>query len=254
MLVFGRGCLRNIARDPGDLLAVTDIPDFDELKAQLLALLLTPFGAAGAVLLGIYLLWKKVMSYVEAAIGAVRAGRELQNQLARGLKRHDGGVWYAVATTLIALSVQFAWLTSTILFGNLISLVFGERSENDGRNIRSFGQLFGVLQWDGVVQVYVLICVVSLLVSYRFAKTDSAPVLLFLLCGLPGLFWGVLGAVGATIATVVHLAGVQVKGLDTAQQLGSIWLLVAVGLLFLVVTYMALTSPAAIRRSWRTVT
>ncbi|GAB3003000.1 hypothetical protein LWP59_12925 [Amycolatopsis acidiphila] len=227
-----------------------EIPDFDQVVQGLLHLALTPFGPAGVVVMGLYLLFKAVTSWAEALRKAVRAGGATAGWLGRQLQRPQGQLWYSIVTTVVMVLVQGFWLAFAFVVGNVVSRFVANWNTAPDQQPTTLGQALLPMTWDTVTQGYVLICVLCALASYRLAAKGRQSGFVFFVAGLPGWFWGAFGAIGATVLTVSHLLGLNV-GLQSPGELQSVGVLVVCGLLFLFVTRAALMAPSVIRRAWR---
>lgn len=225
-----------------------DIPDFDDLKVKLFQLLSTPFGVAGQIAVGVYILWGVVSSYVDATKSGMRLSAAIRNWFVRQHQRQSGELWYAVATTVIIIFMQLAWLGCTVVVGGLLSR-FVASWDSDAPPLGAPGEALLPIQWDTISQAYVLICVVSLVAAYMLVKRNVNPTGLLLLCGFPGFFWGTLGLLGAVATTVGYVVGLDF-GIDSFESVLSIWVLVAAGLIFLGITHVSLNGPLFIKKAW----
>lgn len=199
--------------------------------------------------MSLYLLFKWAMSWIEALRKARRASDVTSRWVAEQLQRPIGQVWYSITITVVMVLLQGFWLLFAFVVGNVLSTLFASWDTPPDRTPQDLG-VFLPLKWDTVTQGYVLICILCVLVSYRLAFTRRRSGALFIIAGLPGWFYGAFGAVGATLLTVGHLIGLNV-GLTNSGELPAIWILVASGILFLLVTHAALSAPSLITRAWR---
>jgi hypothetical protein len=96
---------RNGVRGVGDTSAVEDIPDFDDLKVALLKLVSAPFGVAGRIIVGVYVIWGVVTSYVRATKSGIRFSGAVRDWFVWQHQRQSGELWYAIGTTVLMLAM-----------------------------------------------------------------------------------------------------------------------------------------------------
>jgi hypothetical protein len=141
------------------------------------------------------------------------------------------------------------WLGCAVVVGGLLSrLVNGWNDDN--QPLGAPGEALLPIQWDTISKAYVLICIVSLLVAYVLARRKVRPTGLLVVCGLPGLFWGTFGMLGASLTTIAYFVGL-VPEFTSFEPVLSIWVLVAAGLIFLGITRVALNAPSFIAKAWQ---
>lgn len=203
------------------------------------------FGVTAATLLAalfFYFAWR------DAARTAVQAGG-----LLRGLAGNAGRRLAALTATRVALAIfatvsivvfEVFWLCCVFAVGNLVSLQAGQRDQR----ILQFDLLdplatSGVLVWDPVSTIYVLLAVLALLISRWYYRREYGTGFLGFVVAAPGVFLGGLAALVVVFRLVLLGLALLFDGPTDLDEF--FWLMVKVAAAGASYTAMCLLAPRA---------
>jgi hypothetical protein len=158
----------------------------------------------------------------------------------------------AVATTVAIVLLEIFWLFWVFVIGNLVSLALSQRNTS----ILRFDPIHplataGVLEWDRVSTIYMLIALGMLVVARRYYRREYGSEFLAFVVAAPALLAGGLAALGVVIRLVVFGLAVLFDGSTELDTTFWTWLLIAVtGGAYLGLCVLALRAAVFVGNVW----
>jgi hypothetical protein len=131
------------------------------------------------VLFTALLLWK-IYSWYSTLRDVTQRGKDLgaaaQGAWTRMRSREPAARLFAITGMTLMLAAQAAWLATTYVVGNVISVMFmlnKKINQSPGAPLPSASQAFHALQLDAISGTYLIVAVIGIVASYRHAIHDN---------------------------------------------------------------------------------